>query len=650
MTAPICQPLQPSSHKSETTNSTSRHAQYRPDVDGLRAVAVLGVFAFHANVSALLGAFTGVDVFFVISGWLITSQILSGVAEGTFTISGFYRRRILRIVPALLAMLLVVMIWGGYHLYPDELIRLAQGVVATVFSVSNLYLRKTVGYFDDSSAINPLLHTWSLGVEEQFYIVFPALIIAIARWWPKRRNFILVSLAILSFIVSVKLSHSDLSGAFYLPQSRGWELLIGSLLAIAPGLNIRARWVRELIALSGLGALLFTFHFYSRHTPFPGYAALLPCVGTAFLILAGGSGRSTVTSFLSARPLVFIGKISYSLYLWHLPLIVMQRIDRFVNTGVSKTLDGALVVLLAFVIAVLSWVLIEQPFRSKTGFSVSNRVRVAFALGGMAAACLAGLWLIRVQGIPDRFSTQELKAASYLSWDSANAYRRGTCFLMNDAGFSSFNKDICLARSQDKKTYLLIGDSHAADLYSGLKLVYGNAYNILQANAIGCMPILSDRTGTSPCNEMNRYIFDEYLPTHPVDLLIISARWDATNIEHLRETIEWTTARGIRTAVVGPSVEFDAQLPRLLAASIHSKETSTLPAHVLAKYEVLDTQIASMVAKTQATYIDAFKTICPSQCTYMSNGEPIMFDTAHLTQSGSVFLAASLKESGRLIY
>jgi peptidoglycan/LPS O-acetylase OafA/YrhL len=639
-----------SNSESDSIGSKPLHMEYRADVDGLRAVAVLGVFAFHANVSALLGAFTGVDVFFVISGWLITSQIVAGVANGTFTIGGFYRRRILRIVPALLAMLLVLMVWAVNHLYPEELIRLAQGVVATVFSVSNLYLRRTVGYFDDSSAINPVLHTWSLGVEEQFYIVFPVLIMAIARWWPRRRNIILIALAVLSFITSVNLSHSDLNGAFYLPQSRGWELLIGSLLAIAPQLTIKARWLRELISCSGLAALLFAFHFYNRHTPFPGYAALLPCAGTAFIILAGGLGKTTVSSVLSCRPLVFVGKISYSLYLWHLPLIVMQRVDRFVDTGFSARVDGALVVLLAFAMAILSWMLVEQPFRRKRGFSVSNNVRVALAVCGMAVACLTSLWIIRVQGLPNRFSPRELKAAAYLSWDSTTTYRRGTCFLMNNINFSSFNKEVCLARSPEKKSYLLIGDSHAADLYAGLKQLYGDRYNILQANAIGCLPMLSDRQGDSPCNEMNRYIFNEYLPTHSLDLLIISARWDGSSVERLRETIEWTTAHGIRTAIVGPSVEFDGQLPRLLAASMRKDGLGSLPLHVLTKFGVLDNEMASMVATTQATYLSVYKTICPSQCTYTSNGEPIMFDTAHLTKSGSVFIASSLKQSGRLVY
>jgi hypothetical protein len=328
----------------------------------------------------------------------------------------------------------------------------------------------------------------------------------------------------------------------------------------------------------------------------------------------------------------------------------MQRVDRLVDTGLSTLLDRVLVVLLAFAMAILSWIFVEQPFRSKTGFSVSNKVRVAFAICGMAGACLIGLWIIRVQGLPNRFSPQELKSAAYLSYDSTNVYRRGTCFLMNEIDFSSFNKDVCLARSPEKKSYLLIGDSHAAHLYAGLKQVYGDRYNILQANAIGCLPVLSERYGASPCNQMNHYIFDEYLPNHSVDLLIISARWGVDSIERLHETIEWTSARGIRTAIVGPSVEFDAQLPRLLAGSIRNESTASLLTHVVARYGALDTEMASMVANTHATYVDAFKTICPSQCTYVSNGEPIMFDTAHLTKSGSVFIASSLKESGRLIY
>jgi len=651
MTESLSNTTVPSASADQSTVSKSREMHYRADVDGLRAIAVLGVFAYHANIGSFLGAFTGVDVFFVISGWLITSQIVAGIANGTFTIGGFYRRRILRIVPALLAMLMVVMVWGSRHLYPDELIRLAQGVVATVFSSANLYLYSTGGYFDDKSSVNPIIHTWSLGVEEQFYIVLPLLLIGIARWLPKWRNHILTGLLLVSFAVSVALTSTNINGAFYLPQSRGWELLIGSMLALAPGLVIRQRWARELISLSGLAAILYTFHFYNRHTVFPGVAALLPCIGSAFLIGAGGSGKSTVSSVLSWRPLVFIGKISYSLYLWHLPLIVMQRVERFMDTGLSITFDRVLVVLLAFVASILSWAFIEQPFRKARGFSVSNKVRVAFAVGGMAVVCLAAIGFIRYQGLPGRFSSEELKAAAYLSWDPTNDYRQGTCFLFNEADFSTFDRKVCMARSPEKKTYLLIGDSHAAHFYAGLKQVYGDRYNILQANVTSCLPILSDRNGTSTCNQMDRYIFDQYLPTHPVDLLIISARWDISNVKGLKETIDWTTSHGIPTAIIGPTVEFDVQLPRLLAAELSpNHKTAPLSSHVLDRYRSLDAAMASMVATTSATYVDAFKVICPSDCTYQADGEPIMFDAAHLTKSGSIFIASTLKQRGSLAY
>ena len=307
--------------KATSRTATATHISYRPDIDGLRAIAVVSVILFHLN--ALRGGFVGVDIFFVISGFLITSLLWKEIqATGTVSLIGFYDRRIRRIFPALFAMFAVSWVVGFLYLFPNEFTAFARSMLAALLSVANLFFWRESGYFAAAASTKPLLHTWSLGVEEQFYVLFPPLLALLYKLSARRLKLSLTVLALLSFALCVALTRSSPDAAFYLPVTRAWQLLFGSLLALNDLAVLRHRLWRNAAALLGLLILGYTLLRFSSATPFPGYMALLPTLAAALLIAAGTKGKTLVGRVLSFKPFVFVGLISYSLYLWHWPLIV----------------------------------------------------------------------------------------------------------------------------------------------------------------------------------------------------------------------------------------------------------------------------------------------------------------------------------------
>ena len=301
-------------------------AGYRPDIDGLRALAVIPVILFHAGVSGLSGGFVGVDVFFVISGYLITGILYRELNSGTFSILKFYERRIRRIMPNLLALLLCVLVACSILFIPIDLYAFGQSVIATLTFSANIYFYLKMGYFAPMAQQLPLLHMWSLGIEEQYYLLFPFVLRAL--FGLRRVGFLgamwalfAASLALSAWTVTV---WPDM--AFYSPACRLWELMTGSLLAVGAVPALTRRLPRELAALGGLVAIIAAVMLYDDATPFPGFAALLPCLGAAALIHANQSSDLTAAGRLLAwPPFVAVGLVSYSLYIWHWPVIVLAQ-------------------------------------------------------------------------------------------------------------------------------------------------------------------------------------------------------------------------------------------------------------------------------------------------------------------------------------
>jgi peptidoglycan/LPS O-acetylase OafA/YrhL len=363
--------------------------KYRPDIDGLRAIAVLAVLFFHAEVPGFTGGFVGVDVFFVISGYLITSIIVKDIKSDSFSIARFYERRIRRIFPALFSLLAFVIVAGAYLLDQNAFRELGNNIWATTLFSANILYWQQAGYFESSSLLKPLLHTWSLAVEEQFYIFFPLLLVLTARYLKGNYAILIIGAFILSLGTSIYEVSGNPVAAFYLMPDRAWELLTGSIIALGILPVVTVNWQKNLLALAGIVFIAYSIVFYNNATPFPGIPALVPVFGAALVIYGGiDEGTYKVRRILSARPLVFIGLISYSLYLWHWPFAAFTR---YVISRPFETHEKLVLVFASIAVAILSWKFIEQPFRgNKQLLSERKRLFSVSLILMLSASCIGG--------------------------------------------------------------------------------------------------------------------------------------------------------------------------------------------------------------------------------------------------------------------
>jgi len=373
---------------------------YRPDVDGLRALAVVAVILFHAGLG-FPGGYAGVDVFFVISGFLITRLILRDLEKGRFSMLNFWERRARRILPALVFVVICALAAGYFLMMPEEYAAMARSVLALAVFSSNFLFYRENGYFAPVSEAKPLLHTWSLSVEEQFYLLIPVFLWALfRRGWSNRAFRVLVVLSAVSFGISAVGVYWFSWATFLLLPTRAWELAAGCLVVFAK--PVSSQKVREAMGAAGLIGIFAPFFFYSKTTPFPGLAAVPPVAGAAMIIWSGmknpTSGKTLVAGILEWRPLVGLGLISYSLYLWHWPLLAFNEVLEIWKDSLVAKIG---LIAISFPLAWLSWKFVEQPFRNQ---SVLRARRMVFIFSGVALAsiCLVGFSISTSGGFPDR--------------------------------------------------------------------------------------------------------------------------------------------------------------------------------------------------------------------------------------------------------
>ena len=639
---------------------------YRPDVDGLRAIAVLLVVFDHLH-TRVRGGYIGVDIFFVISGYLISATILEQMAAGRFSLAGFYERRIRRIFPALLAMLLLTSLLAFRYFVPSEIDDFAHSLLAALFSGSNFLFWHQAGYFAAPSALKPLLHTWSLAVEEQFYIFFPVFLLAVRRWWPQRLKMAIWTIAGFSFALACLWVRRDATADFFFAPLRAWELLLGAILSQKYLPQIHGSLQRNLAALASLLLILVPALRYTAQTPFPGLAALPPCLGAALLIAAGENGSSLVGRALSWRPVVFIGLISYSLYLWHWPILVFQKSSYFLIDDPPDSKPVKVVVFLAsLVAATLSWRFVETPFRK--GRLRPGR-RALLLVNGAAFALILSIGgaMIASHGFSGRFPAQALSVDQYTHYKPAADFRENVCFIGPDSTFADFNKSLCLATDPGggpvRPPFLLLGDSHAAHLYPGLHTVFPEI-NFSQANTASCRPFLMQMSQPGDCGSLYRYIYGDYLPHHHPAAVLLAGRWDETEFGALGETVTWLQQHGQRVILFGPAIEFDVPLPRLLALSLQNHDPASIDRHRYKAAEVTDRKLAKLARRTwHVEYISAYEDLCASQVEmvakaqpesvsncplYAAPGVPLLFDTDHFTPQGSILYARAIRNRGQL--
>lgn len=612
--------------------------EYRNDVDGLRALAVVPILLFHAGMLQMSGGFIGVDIFFVISGFLITSIILPKIENSDFSILDFYKRRIIRIFPALFSMLAIVFVWGCLFLLPGELKSLSQSAAAAASFVSNLFFWKTSGYFDSASEAKPLLHTWSLAVEEQFYLFYPFLLMLLVRISGNKIKASLWAMTLASFFISLLASYYVPNSAFYLLPSRAWELGMGAIVAVRAIPRISSSSGRNILSVVGLSLILIALFVIRADDLFPAPWALLPCLGASLLI---AYGQATVTDhILSTSPLRWVGAISYSLYLWHWPIITFYRI----NYGFTLSLPAtAGLVLVSIVFASISYYVIEQPALRRFKLAKSGRTVVVGVSGVFIVAALSAGVAINAAAIVQ--APADIKnLASFAEYASTSEYkaqsRKGECFTGDG---EEFKIDSCFLIDNGRRNILLLGDSHAAQYYSALQRKY-NDFNIVQVNVSGCRPLLNP-IGEERCTKIIKEIFEKRLPNSTIRDVILAARWHEEEFQPTLDTIGRLVSSGYNVIVIGPTVEYDGVLPNILARSaIQSRAggSEAIDRYRLRDRQVLDQRLKERVEATGAKYFSAYDAECPhSRCRlFTRSGQPYHFDYGHLTSSAATEIVA----------
>jgi peptidoglycan/LPS O-acetylase OafA/YrhL len=610
---------------------------YRVDIDGLRAIAVAAIVLFHINPNALPGGFVGVDVFFVISGFLITASIRQQLETSRFSLWDFYARRVRRLFPALFAMLAGTSILAYLYLLPSELIEFSKGALATVTYVSNIFFFTQADYFAPAADTTVLLHTWSLSVEEQFYLLLPALLILLRHQSRQGLVLSLLVVACCSLVLSTLLVRYNESAAFFLSPSRFWQFVLGGVTALAmPSLRPRP-FLRQIAAAAGTIGLVVCFATYRSSQPFPGLLALPPTIATC-LVLYGCSARNgPVWKALALPPLQYLGRWSYSIYLWHWPVIVFYRLT--ISPTPTPT-EQALLALAVVVLGAASYYLVETPTRRMQ----ITRPKLVIGSSLLITCGMAAIAMVPIldNGLPKRFSPDQLAIARHLN-DKTAGNGSKDCFLLHPS--QEFNEPDCIKGSNGRKRLLLIGDSHAVHFRAMLPKFFPD-YDISQATAIGCRPIWPTE-GKEKCVALIRRALLEFIPEKKFDLIIISARWRATDAPKLGEFIR-NIGVNSRVVVVGPSQEYVAALPRLLVqASLNISPSILERASKYGDLVSIDARIREAVSKTDAEYFSAIDIQCPNaRCMATSAaGVPYLYDGHHFTKEGAALILAPLREA-----
>lgn len=600
--------------------------KYRPDIDGLRAIAVLAVVLFHADIAAFGGGFIGVDVFFVISGYLITLVISEEIKENRFSLVAFYERRARRILPALFTVILVSGAVAPIALSPSRLAEFGESVVATTLFSSNILFWLQSGYFDAPADFKPLLHTWSLAVEEQFYIFYPLALLVIAWFGGGRWRTFILPIVVITFALSSWAAIYNPSAAFYLPQSRIWELLIGSLLAFRLIPPISNRLFSEAASTVGLALIGWGIFAFDDTTPFPGANALFPCLGAALLIHSGAANSSFVNRLLSTRPLVFVGLISYSLYLWHWPAFVFTR--SFIPRELTG-FEAAAIIGFSFVAATLSWRFVERPFRGSK--AILSR-RTLFSGAGGLAALLVAVGVVGSAADGSRF--QSITQAVAGNAPGLEFYASRTCFLERDQKFEDWQAQSCFITDGGESNALLWGDSFAAHFIPGL--ISNRAawsHNILQYTAASCAPVF----GWSPfivpnCGAFNAHAVD-VIKEFDIKTVILSAQWNGAfgfglAPESITDTVQKLRNLGLKVIVIGQSPVFRSNVEWLAA---RGKFPDGAPIEF---DENINSQILQHSA--EAVFIDPLPFLCDGPtCRFRTDESALFGDSSHLTVFGS---------------
>jgi peptidoglycan/LPS O-acetylase OafA/YrhL len=616
--------------------------KHRTDIDGLRAVAIIPILLFHAGLTSFSGGFLGVDIFFVISGFLITGIIVRELDAGTFSIASFYKRRIARIFPALFVLIAATLLLGIVFLLPSELAKVGWASIFSLTFSSNIYFWKTLDYFGGFAETSPLLHTWSLGVEEQFYILYPLYIALVAKYARQRMRAAILLLIAASIAAALAFYFIKPQAAFYLLPARAWQLALGGLVAVGgfPTLRGTARTAGAL-----LGAVLIVLSTLLVRPewmlPFPWGA--LPSLGAALLIAFGENGP--MHRLLAVPPMRWIGAISYSLYLWHWPIIAFYRI----NTGLElDPVETVGLIVASLVAATASYLIVEQPALRRFRNAQAS-LTIGSGLAGMALLCAAAAFLaINPRGWRT-LSPEVERVATFADYKNTPAhaaqYREGKCFSTDES--APLDYAFCARVDPTRGNIALIGDSHAAQYWGTLQRLYPD-HNVIQLTSSGCRVILNS-AGKDRCTKLADFVYGEFVTKPGVSDIILAGRWQAGDVDDLQQTVRMLRAKGFGVIVLGPIFEFEGEFPLLLARALEMGAPENMERFRLRNKVQLDTVIQRAVVAAGGQYYSVQNAECRTECAYLVDRKvPVHFDYGHVTAEGADYLLRDLRAQTRL--
>lgn len=618
---------------------------YRSDIDGLRAIAVILVVLYHVKMPFINGGFVGVDVFFVISGYLITSIIKDDIANGSFSFSNFYKRRIKRIIPALFVVCMASFIAGLFLLGNGDLISLSRSILASSLSLSNIYfLHVSEGYFAPSTDELPLLHTWSLSVEEQFYFIWPLCLLLLSKKLSNKAiSRILLVAAIMSLSYSVYLTGSDKASAYYVIASRSVGMLMGAFLAVS---GIKAHRNNTKIAYAGLAVIVMSSIAISADMSFPGYLSFIPSFGAALYIYASDNSRKNILTF---RPVVFIGLISYSLYLWHWPLSAFANYYGVLDQYKFKIA----IVFISILLSYASLKFIESPIRkSKLTFKSSlSFIMIPFVM----VSFLAWVATEKTKGFPDRFKrsaySEALKVTNFANLD------HGWCHVSKDnengITFTASMAKCHIGDKNGKIKALFIGDSTAGHYGPFIDRLAKNAgVDVLQMSTSSCFPTFDPRgTGENPdvCKNFRRIIRQE-IESKNYNYIIVSSYWQRDNNaisykpgrNNFAEIFSYYSNNAKHVIVLGQPPEFRVNPGACYVRGAMGNSKCDLSANFgpLMVFKASNKVVSDITKKFgNVSFVDPSSYVCNSaRCSPFLDGLPLYHDQTHLSEHGSDLL------------
>lgn len=642
----------------KTKTFSVNEPSYRPDIDGLRAIAIISVVVFHAFPDLAPGGFVGVDIFFVISGYLISKIIMNQTANGSFSFLNFYGRRIRRIFPALIIVLLVTLAAGNTALLKPEFDQLTKHIVASTFFAQNFSLLAEAGYFDRASDMKPLLHLWSLSVEEQFYILFPILVVSLSA--ARLRVCIpvfMLAFAIASYIWGHQILKASPEEAFYLPYLRAWELLAGALLMATEArikqiLSLHC-WLPHILAMIGLGMILHVIYALNSTSPFPGRAALWPVLG-AVCVIAAGTGNVFNKRVLASRPFVWTGLISYPLYLWHWPILTYLRIV-VGNTPPSTT--RLIAVAISIGLAYATYQAVERPLRNVTFRHYPSASSCTLAI---SLCCVAAVAAIGNAGLLDRFRPPALiNNTENFSFDGR--FENGIC----RKTYPDIKSRFCNLAEERPPTVALIGDSHAMSFYDGLApLVSARDGNLLNIGGFSCMPVFDAPIHshgypfrTTECVDVINAALAEVVGNPHISTVVLAGRRFVNPLSDEQSAAVEKAFRATfnRLRLANKRIIYILDFPELPLdphACVRSLPWGTPNCLVDASQPLtLRNAQVDFITKLARSYpvvkiVDPFEVLCRNgSCPIIVADKSLYIDDSHLSRDGSAFVAPLLADA-----